>query len=66
MTRLQKAWETRRAKYGESGGNINPSALTWLPAERKGRYVSLRKMHGPDLAKQIIRMEMADASAPHS
>jgi len=66
MTRLQKAWETRRAKYGESGGNINPSALTWLPAERKGRYLSLRNMHGAEIARQMIRMEMADASVTHS
>lgn len=63
MTRCEKIWATRRAKYGESGGNPSRIKLTWLPAEKRGRYDSLRHMHGAELARQIMQMELADASA---
>lgn len=63
MTREAKIWATRRARYGASGGRTTPIKLHWIPAEMRGRYNSLRSMHGVSLAQEIIRMEIADASA---
>jgi hypothetical protein len=62
MTPLQKAWETRRAKYGPGGGCRTPVKLDWIPASRRGRYDSLRRMHGALLAREIMKLELGYAS----
>lgn len=64
MTRLQKAWETRRARYGASGGNKGVDQLPWCPAEMRGYYQDLRfrsKRLGASEARRIVEEEMARA-----
>jgi hypothetical protein len=68
MDRLAKAWATRRARYGKAGAKKREvvSPIAWIPAEKRGRYDSLRNMHGAEMAREIIKLELQDASSAHS